>query len=949
MCATPRHACPLLLGFARAALPILLLPVSFSVHAADLGKARSLLMHGRYEEAAEVYKLEAATNPQAALGLAACLESQGKTAAAVEALKPLAEKQADIQAQLARLAFERGDAAEARRRAKEALQLASEHPLAVYLVAELARTSGQRDEAEEQYHRLIRYYNNHDVKKAESLRWIGRGAAQYARWNRLSDQFDTLVNELFPAATKLDADYWPAHFEAGLLFMEKYNRADAAKEFQAALDINPRAAEVHAALAELAMEDFQLDQAEAALRRAMEINPNLPSAWQLKADVAWLNDRTGEALRLLREKLLPLNPIDEAALARIAACYLALDASPGKATSPRFEALAAEVAARNRHAGDFYTELAAMLEIRNKHVAAERYYREAIALAPRQPEPHAGLGLLLMRMGREADAHTVLQEAFDADPFHVRVKNSLDVLDVVDAMQSHSTPHFIIRYGKPDARSIPYVAKHLETVYGEIRQQFGYEPPGRTLVEIFSRAQGQSGHAWFSARVVGLPFLGTVAASTGRIVAMVSPGEMPAHHSFGWARTLKHEMTHVFNLQQTGYNIPHWLTEGLAVCNEKIPRPYRWTLLLRRRADAGTLMNLETVNAGFARPMDGDECQLAYCQSELYVEYMLSLGGGEAVKKLVAAYAEGPATGAVLQQVFGVSQAEFERGYATFLRKQIDATPVLAAAESGNLDELEKAHRQQPKDAGTAARLALAFFQRGAKKEAAELAAEALKLEPKQPLAAYLLVRMEKAGSPQEAIVRLESCLDRKAPEPLLLNLLAGMKLKAERYDEAAELYTLGERLDPANPQWAAARARVYLAANQKQNLVRALVRFAEIEPDDLPSRKKLAELALERRDAAEARRWAKEALEIQVEDADAHRLLAAALVELDKLDRAIEEFETAIELNPDNLLQRFALADALVQARRPAQARKVLEELLRRDPKFPGADSLLESLDKKP
>jgi tetratricopeptide (TPR) repeat protein len=175
------------------------------------------------------------------------------------------------------------------------------------------------------------------------------------------------------------------------------------------------------------------------------------------------------------------------------------------------------------------------------------------------------------------------------------------------------------------------------------------------------------------------------------------------------------------------------------------------------------------------------------------------------------------------------------------------------------------------------------------------------------------------------------------------------MKLKAEKYDEAAELYALGERFDPANPQWPAGRAKVYLAADQKQNLARALVRFAQIETDDLPSRKKLAELALERRDAAEARRWATEALEIQVEDADAHRLLAAALVDLNELDRAIEEFEAAIELNPAHLQQRFALADALLQAKQPAKAKKVLEELLRRDPKYPGADALLESLKKKP
>ncbi len=306
---------------------LLLVVFSHGAPAADLAKARTLLMHGRYEEAAELYKPQAAADPQAALGLAACQEAQGITAAAEKTLQPLAEKHADVQAQLARLAFQRGDYEEAGRRAERALKLAATAPLAIYIKAELARTSGRIEEAERGYHRLIEFYNNHEVKKPDALRWIGRAAAQYARWNRLSDQFDFLVNELYPSALKLDADYWPAHYEAGLLFMEKYNRADAAKEFQAALEINPRAAEVHAAMAQLAMEDYHLEQAEASLRRAMEINPNLPEVWETKADVAWLNDETDAALRLLREKLLPLNPRDESALGRVAACYLAIDAT----------------------------------------------------------------------------------------------------------------------------------------------------------------------------------------------------------------------------------------------------------------------------------------------------------------------------------------------------------------------------------------------------------------------------------------------------------------------------------------------------------------------------------------------------------------------------------------------------------------------------------------------
>jgi tetratricopeptide (TPR) repeat protein len=531
-------------------------------------------------------------------------------------------------------------------------------------------------------------------------------------------------------------------------------------------------------------------------------------------------------------------------------------------SSHRFGELLTEVVKKNPHCGEFYTELAEMLQIRHKHAPAEKYFREAIRVLPKQPDAYAGLGMLLMRVGREAEARKTLQTAFDADPFHVRVKNSLDVLDVVDTMKTRRTPHFLIKYDAADARLVPYLAPHLEKVYKELHEEFGYAPPEPTPVEVFNEANGQSGHSWFSARMVGLPFLGTVAASTGRIVAMVSPGETVIHGGYAWARTLKHEMTHVFNLQQTGYNIPHWLTEGLAVYNEKIPRPYRWVLLLRKRAAAGTLMNLDNINAGFARAMGGDDCTLAYCQGELYVEYMISLGGDGVLKKTVAAYAETPSTAEVIHRVFGKTKPDFERGYSLFVQKQIDAVPVLADTEARKL-----------------------------RREASE-------------------------------------------------------KLQAKEFGAAADLYARGERLDPANPQWSAGRARVFLAADRKRDLAQALARLAELEPNDLPAREKLAVLFLELNDAAAARRWATAALEINVERAAAHRLLAAALVKLNEFDRAVEELSTAIEIDPADLAQRFDLADALLQAHQPDKAKAVLQELLRRDPKYPNAAALLESLE---
>ena len=129
-------------------------------------------------------------------------------------------------------------------------------------------------------------------------------------------------------------------------------------------------------------------------------------------------------------------------------------------------------------------------------------------------------------------------------------------------------------------------------------------------------------------------------------------------------------------------------------------------------------------------------------------------------------------------------------------------------------------------------------------------------------------------------------------------------------------------RLDPANPQWTAGRTGLFGGGSE-----------AESRPI-----RWLALPRLSRTICRRERSWSNwpwngatspppgggpRSPEIQVEDADAHRLLAAALVELNQLDRAIEEFEVAIELNPAHLQQRFALHDALLQAQQPAKAKR--------------------------
>jgi cellulose synthase operon protein C len=636
----------------------------------SLSNARKLLLGGKYAEAAELFEPLAEKSPAAAVGLARCLTAQGKLDEAAKRLSAAAAS-ADVQAELARLAFERGDYKESKTRADEALRLDRRQLLAQWIAAELDRTAGRLDEADRAYRRLVTAYNADDIKQAESLRWIGLAAAQNARWHRLSDQFDFLVNELYPDALQLEPAYWPAHYEAGMLFLEKYNRADAGKEFRAALELNPNAAEVHAALAALALEQREIEKAEKSLARALEINPRLLAAWQLKADLLWANFQVAETLKLLEEKVLPLNPADEGTLGRVAACYVLLDKMP---PDGRFAKLVERVTRQNPRAGEFYFTLASQLEDRNKQAEAETFLREAMRVMPRHIGPPSHLGLLYMRMGREDEARKVLKAAFESDPFNVRVNNMLEVLEVLDAMATYPSQRFILKYDAGRDKALAReAAEHIEKVYPELCKRFGYEPPHKPVIEMFNRARDQDGQQWFAARMTGLPYLGTVAASTGRVVAMVSPGDRRPRNA-EWTRVLTHELVHVITLQQTHFNIPHWYTEGLAVWCEGGPRPKEWNELLRKRVPKGPLYNLDTLNFGFTRPDSSDDWQMAYCQALLYVEYMLSRGkkGDEdCLRKLLAAYTEGLATPAAIQRVFGVSQPEFEAGYVAFVKKQV--------------------------------------------------------------------------------------------------------------------------------------------------------------------------------------------------------------------------------------------------------------------------------------
>jgi tetratricopeptide (TPR) repeat protein len=394
------------------------------------------------------------------------------------------------------------------------------------------------------------------------------------------------------------------------------------------------------------------------------------------------------------------------------------------------------------------------------------------------------------------------------------------------------------------------------------------------------------------------------------MVAIESPNE--AQPMFNWARVLRHEFVHVVNLQQTHFNIPHWFTEALAVHNEGYPRPRLWNQLLAERVPRGKIYNLETINSGFIRSTSSDDWAMAYCQAELYAEYMLDRFGSEALAKMLSAYADNLPTAAAIQRSFGISQKEFETGYVERLQRLATELAGLAPRRQPPPAELEAAHAAAPDDPDSAAALAAMYLRKDEPAKARKLADGILKKHPRHALAGYVTARlMLRAGEQQQAIEVLQKCLDRQSPQENVLALLAGVDAEAGENEAATDLYKLGVEKFPHDGQWLKALARVELKAGDDTKLAETLGKLADLNADDLAMRKKLAQLALARKDFPAAIHWAQQSLYIDVQDLDTHRTLAEALVGRQEYAPAIEEYNVTLKLDPNNPDLQEALAKA--------------------------------------
>jgi tetratricopeptide (TPR) repeat protein len=851
-----------------------------------LKEARQRWLRGNYAEAREQYEAllnKADQRAAASIGLSRTLQSEGdydKALSVVEtALKDLPHD-ANLLARQAEVLYLRGRWEDADKAASAALGENKDHFLARWVLAQVHRDRGDLQKADAECRWFVRTYTqrsdaDNDIKDPEELLLVGLAGADYARNHHIPDQFKFIVQEVYPDALKAEPDLWQAEYQAGLLLLEKYNRPEALESFEKALSINASSAEVLVAKGMAALQRLEIKDAERYAEQALNINPKLPEALRLRADVHLAGGNTTRALREL-ERAREVNPRDEYTLGRIAACLHLQGKKDG------VQALAREVGKFDSKPARFYFELGERLEEKQHFQAAEDFYQKAAELRPEMSATLCSLGMLYMRMGREKEADKMLERAFTADKFNVRVLNLRKVLRHLEKYETIKTEHFLLRYDpKHDAVQARYMAPYLEEVYADLSRKFRYQLKEPILIEVFNS------HEMFSGRTVALPDLHTIGACTGRMFAMASPHAEDIRKPFNWGRVVRHELVHIFNLEQTRFLVPHWYTEGLAVNNEGFPRPQSWNEILRERVPADKLLDLDSIDLGFIRPRSPEEWSLAYCQSQLYVQYMQQKYGAETVGQMLAAYADGLDTAAAIERVCKVDKKEFEKGYRAHIEEVVK--PLLEgkrAEKRKTMTQLKEAYeKNNDQDAG--AELALRTLPRDRVKARA-LAEKVLENDKNNSRATLVMARLaHAAGDVKQERSLLEACVKDGKADPAVLLALGKIYYDDKELERAAEVFEKGRAAEPLEDGWLVQLARTYGQMEARDKLIAVLEELVPRDADDLEQRVRLAGLLLETGKAAAAEKVAREALEIDVLSEEARDLLVKALKEQKKDDEA--------------------------------------------------------------
>ena len=462
----------------------------------------------------------------------------------------------------------------------------------------------------------------------------------------------------------------------GELFLEKYEKAEALKSFQMALQLDPKWTPAILGSAR-ALSDDNPPQAIVLAKRALDVNPSSVDAQIFLAAEAADANKHDEARQALAGALA-VNPSSLDAIALRAALLYVED-------KPReFETEAAKALAIAPRYGEVYRVAGELAGHNYRFDEAVELTRRSLALDSSNPRAQSDLGSHLLRTGDETGARVALEMSFKTDPFNRLTYNLLQVMDKVDKFVTIREGDVVMRLDKDEAPVLREYAMALaHQALSTLAARYEFTPRGPILIEIFPK------HDDFAVRTLGLPGMtGALGVCFGRVVTMDSPRARPPGE-FQWEATLWHELAHVITLQMSNQRVPRWLTEGISVYEEKKARS-EWgremDVAFAGMLNRGETLKLRDLNSAFTNPKT---ISLAYYQASLLVEHIVNAYGDAGLRKLVRAYAQGIDTGAALEAGLNTDFDQLQAGFDQTIERMF-GTMRRAMAVPDGVEELLK-------------------------------------------------------------------------------------------------------------------------------------------------------------------------------------------------------------------------------------------------------------------
>ena len=689
-----------------------------------------------------------------------------------------------------------------------------------------------------------------------------------------------VLDAFFDRSLKSDSKFVEAHVAIAELALDKADYQEAVTSLDRAVALRPEDPQLHYLLAR-AWAPSDAERAGQALEQALKLNPQHVPSLLLQAENLIDSEQYPEAEEIL-DKALKVNPQQPLAWSQRAA-IAHLRGNYQREGECRKQALASwsvnpEV--------DYL--IGRILSHHYRFSEGVKYQRRALHLDPTFMPAKFQLAQDLLRVGQDDEGWSLVDAVAAADRYNVIAFNLKSLQERLSEFATLEEDGFIVRMDRREAEIYgPRVLSLLQEAKKVLTEKYEHELALPITVEIFPQQSD------FAIRTFGLPggagFLGVCFGSLITANSPASQGDTPSN----WESVLWHEFCHVVTLQKTNNRMPRWLSEGISVY-EELQRDPSWgqslSPMYRDMLLGEDFVPLSELSGAFLSPPSALHLQFAYFESALAVQYLIETHGLPLLRKVLVDLGAGVPMNEALAQRYGDSQAldaDFEayvqrRAKAFFPDTDFDKQAV---PTKGDLADLQAWLEEHPQSYPGQHLLAVQLAARRQWADAARAAERLLELYPEDT--------------------------DRGGGFDLLVTALRELG-QTER-----------ERL--------------------------TLQRWVTLTSDNLPALMRLMGLCREVQDWPAVAQYAAQLLAVQPLLPTGHEALAEAARHLEQPELAVDSLRALQQMMPhDPAGLHFQLAQVLAQVDRLFEARREVLLALEETPRYREAQELLVTIHRR-